>query len=91
MSNRDILILVGIGALAYLYFSNQKAKSSSSVATKASANTLPPLPKQMIQQQEEIVIMDVEPSHYDGYDKFNINVVDPKFGYDFFQHGVSLC
>jgi hypothetical protein len=91
MNNRDILILIAIGALAYLYINGKKVNtSSSSAASKANPNTLPPLPKKMVETQEMIIMQD-ESNQNDGYDKFGINIIDPKFGHEFFQHGVSLC
>jgi hypothetical protein len=92
MKDLATFLLVGAAAfLVYKAFENKPLTVGNSNATGDDKKILPPMPKDMPRDnfmvQEEVI---VEPIDIPLSSTFDINVVDPKFGFDFFNNGVQV-
>ena len=89
---KDLATLLLVGAAAFLVYKaleNKPLKISGNGSDKQADDkkTLPPLPKdEKMQKETHLIIEEVE---IPMASTFDINVVDPKFGSQFFNNGVS--
>jgi hypothetical protein len=91
MDTGDFLILGALAGGIYLFVHNKKGKNNhlttllSSNSNTSNPNTLPPLPKDLSCVSSDYGTLMVE--HCEPVSTLQVNVVDPKFGDNFFKYG----
>ena len=92
MKDFATFLLVGAAALlVYKAFENKPINLGSNSKEGDDKKTLPPLAKDKL-QLDKFMNQDVaiEPIEVSTPSTFSVNVVDPKFGNDFFNYGISV-
>ena len=91
---RDFATFLLVGAAAFLVYKaleNKPINLGSNAKEGDNKKTLPPLAKDQ-PQLDEFMAEDVviEPIEVSMPSTFDVNVVDPKFGNNFFNNGISV-
>ena len=90
---KDLLTAVLVGGIIYLLIkeSDKSNKKSANGLDSDLKQVLPPLPKEKSVEEASFSTPPQQmPYSTSPYDKFGLNVVDPRFGQEFFQYGISL-
>jgi|GEM_PF-2898729 len=90
---KDLLTVLLVGGIVYLLINegNKSNKKGANGVNDDLKQVLPPLPKEKSVEEASFSTPPQQmPYSTSPYDKFGLNVVDPRFGEEFFQYGISL-